>query len=73
MVVATYGWQVIVDELGAPVGGFRCGQIYLVGQLGKYLPGSVWAYLLQMELGRRAGVPRARVFTASLVQWGSRW
>lgn len=70
MTTATYGWQVVVNELGEPVGGCRAGQIYLVGQLGKYLPGSVWAYLLQMELGRRAGVARARVFTASLVQLG---
>ncbi|HEX5405722.1 MAG TPA: lysylphosphatidylglycerol synthase domain-containing protein [Pseudonocardiaceae bacterium] len=70
MIAATYGWQAVVDDMGEPVGGFRGGQIYLVGQLGKYLPGSVWAYLLQMELGRRAGVARARVFTASLVQLG---
>jgi hypothetical protein len=70
MVVATYGWQVVVDALGEPVGGFRGGQVYLVGQLGKYLPGSVWAYLLQAELGHRAGMARARVFTASLVQLG---
>lgn len=70
MVVATYGWHVVVDELGPPVRGCRAGQIYLVGQLGKYLPGSVWAYVLQMELGRKAGVARARVFIASLVQLG---
>jgi hypothetical protein len=38
----------------------------LVGQLGKYLPGSVWAYVLQLELGRRAGLARARVFTATV-------
>jgi glycosyltransferase 2 family protein len=71
MVVATYGWQVVVDALGEPVGGFRGGQVYLVGQLGKYLPGSVWAYLLQAELGHRAGMARARVVAASLVQLGA--
>lgn len=70
MATATYGWRVVVNELGPPVDGLRAGQIYLVGQLGKYLPGSVWAYLLQMELGRRAGVARSRVFAASLVQLG---
>jgi hypothetical protein len=70
MVAATAGWRAVVNTLGEPVGGLRGGQIYLVGQLGKYLPGSVWAYLLQMELGRAAGVARARVFTASLVQLG---
>jgi uncharacterized membrane protein YbhN (UPF0104 family) len=68
--VSTYGWQVVVDGLGTPVGYRRGARICLVGQLGKYVPGSVWAYLLQMELGRKAGLSRARVFTGSLVQFG---
>lgn len=68
--VSTYGWQAVVDGLGDRVGYRRGARICLVGQLGKYVPGSVWAYLLQMELGRKAGVSRARIFTASLVQFG---
>lgn len=44
--------------------------IYLVGQLGKYVPGSVWAFVLQMELGRKNGLGRAQVFVASLVSTG---
>ena len=63
---ATMSWQVFVDDLGTPVGPARGGQIFLVGQLGTYVPGSVWAYILQLELGRRAGVARARVFTANV-------
>ncbi|MCP3799662.1 flippase-like domain-containing protein [Allokutzneria sp. A3M-2-11 16] len=66
----TLGWQTIVDGLGKPIGAFRGAQIMLVGSLGKYVPGSVWAYLLQMELGRQAGLPRARVFTATLINLG---
>ncbi len=64
---STMSWQVMLDEIGEPVGVLRGGQIFLVGQLGKYLPGSVWAYLLQVELGRRAGLARARVFAATLM------
>jgi len=70
IMVSTWGWQVLVDDLGEPVGYAKGAQICLVGSLGKYVPGSVWAYLLQMELGRKAGVARARIFTASLVQLG---
>lgn len=62
----TLSWQVLVDDLGEPIGAGRGSQIFLVGQLGKYLPGSVWAYVLQLELGRRAGLARARVFAATL-------
>ncbi|MGH3623829.1 MAG: UPF0104 family protein, partial [Sciscionella sp.] len=68
--LGTIGWSTVVDGLGPRVGIMRGAQINLVGQLGKYVPGSVWAYLLQMELGRRAGVARARVFTGSLIQAG---
>lgn len=63
---STLSWQAFVDDLGEPVGAARGGQIYLVGQLGKYVPGSVWAYVLQLELGRRAGLARARVFAATV-------
>jgi len=70
ILVSTWGWQAVVDDLGEPVGFARGAQICLVGSLGKYVPGSVWAYLLQMELGRKAGLARARIFTASLIQLG---
>lgn len=69
--VSTRGWQAMVDDLGKPIGYFRSAQICLVGSLGKYVPGGqVWAALLQMELGKKAGLARARIFTASLIQLG---
>ncbi len=59
-------WQVLLDDLGKPIGMRRGAQIFLVGQLGKYLPGSVWAYVLQIELGHKAGLARPRVFAATV-------
>jgi hypothetical protein len=66
----TAAWQSIVDDLGKPIGRIRASQIFLVSQLGKYVPGAVWAYVLQMELGKKAGLARARMFVSSLVQVG---
>lgn len=63
---STLSWVVLVDELGVPIGARRGGEVFLVGALGKYLPGSIWAYVLQIELGHRSGLARARVFTASV-------
>lgn len=63
-------WQAVLHELDHEVPTVSAGQIYLVGQLGKYLPGSVWAFVLQMELSLRAGIPRARSFAASLMLVG---
>jgi glycosyltransferase 2 family protein len=66
----TYAWRAALADLDHEVPIRSAGQIFLVGQLGKYLPGSVWSYVLQMELGRRAGIPRARAFLASLISTG---
>ena len=63
---ATKSWQVLFDGLGSPLGVRRASPIFLVGQLGKYVPGSVWTYVLQADLGRRVGVSRARVLKATL-------
>ncbi|WP_436787039.1 lysylphosphatidylglycerol synthase domain-containing protein [Yinghuangia sp. YIM S10712] len=67
MVAGTLAWQAVVDSMGKPIGFRKGAQIQLVSQLGKYVPGSVWSYVLQLELGRRAKVSRARLFTASLL------
>ncbi|RZS45168.1 hypothetical protein EV193_1011055 [Herbihabitans rhizosphaerae] len=70
VLLGAFSWRVVVNDLGAPVSKTRAGQIYLVSQLGKYVPGSVWAYVLQIELGKKVGIPRARMFVSSLVQVG---
>ena len=63
-------WQTMLADLGAPVKVRDAAKIYLVGQLGKYVPGSVVAFLMQMELAKTVGVNRARSFTASLLAAG---
>jgi hypothetical protein len=68
--LGTLSWQQLLDGLGPRVGVIRGSQVFLVGQLGKYVPGSVWAFVLQMELGRRYQLARARVLAASLFAAG---
>jgi uncharacterized membrane protein YbhN (UPF0104 family) len=51
-------WRAVLTDLGSPLplgGGMR---VFFLGQLGKYLPGSLWPLLAQMELGRDYKVPR---------------
>ncbi|WP_020501297.1 lysylphosphatidylglycerol synthase transmembrane domain-containing protein [Sciscionella marina] len=69
--VAVFAWRVLVNGLGKPLSVLRAAQVNLVGILGKYIPGSVWAYLLQIELGRKAGVSRSRVFVATIIGVGT--
>ncbi|MET7751468.1 lysylphosphatidylglycerol synthase domain-containing protein [Micromonospora sp. NPDC005367] len=70
MVANTMAWRAAVHDLEHRVSVAAALRICLVGQLGKYIPGSVWAYVLQIELSKRAGLPRARAFLATLVTVG---
>lgn len=67
MFAAMQVWRVMLAALGSslpvPVGA----RIMFVGQLGKYLPGSVWPVLAQMELGIAHRVPRHRSASASVL------
>lgn len=63
-------WRASLTDLGFRVDVATASRITLIGNLGKYLPGSVWSYVLQMELGRRAGLPRSRALLASMIATG---
>jgi len=53
-------WQVLLAGLGSPLPIPVASRVVFLGQLGKYLPGSVWPILAQMELGTTYRVPRHR-------------
>jgi hypothetical protein len=63
-------WRRLLADLGSPLPLRAASRVYFVGQLGKYLPGSVWPVLAQMELARDHAVPRARTGAAALVAIG---
>lgn len=50
-------WRALLTDLGSPLPAGPAMRIFFVGQLGKYLPGSLWPVLAQMEMGRDHKVP----------------
>ena len=60
-------WRALLVGLGSDLHVPTAARIFFVGQLGKYIPGSVWPVLAQMEMGRAVGVPRLRMAAASLM------
>ena len=60
-------WQALITGLGSPLSVTATSRILFIGQLGKYLPGSVWPVLAQMELGVEHKVPRARAAAATVI------
>ncbi|MER5420568.1 lysylphosphatidylglycerol synthase transmembrane domain-containing protein [Streptosporangium roseum] len=68
-------WRALLADLGSPLPFRQAAKVFFVGQLGKYIPGSIWPVLAQMEMGRELGVPRSRsaaaFFLTMPVQLGS--
>jgi uncharacterized membrane protein YbhN (UPF0104 family) len=60
-------WRSLLGGLGSPLPVPVAARIMFVGQLGKYLPGSVWAFVAQVELARDRQVPRTRGAAATLL------
>lgn len=64
------GWRVLLADLGSPLHRAPAAGVFFVGQLGKYLPGSVWSVVAQADMASRLGVPRRRTGVVGLVTIG---
>lgn len=65
---AMLSWRAVLAGMGSPLPVLAASRVYFLGQLGKYIPGSVWPILAQAELSREYGVPRARAGFAAMTQ-----
>jgi len=64
-------WGRMVRELGGPpLGGFTSVRIYMVSNLGRYLPGKVWQIAGMALLARRMGVTPAVSAGAAILGQG---
>jgi uncharacterized membrane protein YbhN (UPF0104 family) len=51
-------WRTMLAEFGFRLPLGSAARIFYVSQLGKYVPGSAWSILMQVDLGRRYGIAR---------------
>lgn len=58
-------WRSLLRGVGAPLNVPGAARIFFTGQIGKYIPGAVWAYVAHAKLGREHGVPASRTTAAS--------
>ncbi|WP_309134376.1 lysylphosphatidylglycerol synthase domain-containing protein [Cellulomonas sp.] len=61
-------WRATLAALGSRLSLPAAARVYYLGQLGKYIPGSVWPIVAQAELSREYDVPRSRAALSALVQ-----
>lgn len=60
-------WRSLLAGLGSPLPLPAAIRVMFLAQLGKYVPGSVWALVGQVELAREHDVPRRRGASATLL------
>lgn len=66
-VATMLSWRCILADLGSALRLRPAARIFFVSQLGKYLPGSVWPVLAQVELGRDLQVPTRRSAVVAVI------
>ena len=64
------GWRIILRDLGSDLHLAPSSGVYFVGQLGKYLPGSLWSVLVQADIASHLKVPRRRTAVTGLLALG---
>jgi uncharacterized membrane protein YbhN (UPF0104 family) len=66
---ATVGlmWRRLLVDLGSRLPLATATRVFFVGQLGKYVPGSVWPMVMQAELASDHGVARRRTAAATMI------
>ena len=69
-ILTMLGWRTLLADLGSPLHLAPAGGIFFVGQLGKYVPGSVWSIVAQAEMGARLHIPRRRSAVVGLITLG---
>jgi len=67
LVLTGMAWRAVLADLGSRLPFGPAARIFFVGQIGKYVPGSLWPVVVQAELGRDHGIARRRSAAATLV------
>lgn len=60
-------WRSLLRGVGAPLELHGAVRVFFTGQIGKYIPGAVWAYVAHAKLGREHGVPASSTTAASVL------
>jgi hypothetical protein len=60
-------WKILLGAMGSRLPLLDAASMYFMGQIGKYVPGSLWPVAAQMELGKHYRISRSRSATSILL------
>jgi hypothetical protein len=64
-------WRHMVMRSGCPIGWITGVRVYLVSNLAKYIPGSIWGYVSRVYLGEEEGLTTAGVGVSVVWELGT--
>jgi uncharacterized membrane protein YbhN (UPF0104 family) len=67
MAASLFVWRALMSDLGHRLAVPAASRIFYVSQLGKYVPGSVWSILTQIELSREHNIPKKSNITVGVL------
>ncbi|GAA1327957.1 hypothetical protein GCM10009592_15400 [Brachybacterium rhamnosum] len=67
VVLTMLSWRAVLADHGTPLPMSSAAPVFLVSQLGKYVPGGVWNIVAAAEMGADHRIPRRRSVSAMLV------
>lgn len=70
LLLTGWAWWISLEAFGVGGPPARMVPQFFVAQLGKYIPGSVWAFVAQGAIGARQGVPPRVASTATVLFLG---
>lgn len=67
LLLSSLAWRECVAGVSRRLPMRPAQRMFFLSQTGKYIPGAVWTFVAQMEMGRRYDIPRARGAVAQLL------
>lgn len=67
LVANMFSWRSAIASVALPLPSGAAANVFFISQLGKYVPGSVWPVLAQMEMGSKHGISRVRSAVGSII------
>src|SRR5713226_251090 len=66
--VRAFVWRTIVVHFGQTIPYRECIRIFVLSELSRYVPGTVWQYFSRIYLASRWGIPASAALTSALME-----
>ena len=65
---SAFAWYVLIRKIGVRISLKNALYVWIISNISRYLPGSIWQYVGRVELGMQAGIPRQKSILAVLYE-----